>query len=301
MRVLPLPSKLAMKTLPRGALSSAAQQTKSAIVAAICAASLTANPACSLAAAQPTMDEAIVEFTEALYPIIAVQNKAFPALTEQVGALIFKSIEPAKLAKSIDISLDALASVPSDKIAAFNGVVKEAFDGLKTEDCALTPLPPRSLVDNVLKTEAVKLVDTASYKKWDDAWGGTLKLLPKTDSYVAKDGEQYSVICLPTPEQLDKLALAQADIGRAIGRDELKAFGDYVPATLKAGIRPTDAMPIAQTASKLAYIPPEQKIRLTNARKGVEAAAKAEADKVRIEEIKAKAAANRAAMQAASK
>ena len=42
---------------------------------------------------------------------------------------------------------------------------------------------------------------------WDAAWGPTLKLLPKTDSFVAPDQKTYSVICLPAPAKLDKVSL----------------------------------------------------------------------------------------------
>ena len=53
------------------------------------------------AAQQQTLDQAIVEFTEAVHPILAVQNTAFPAFTEQVAGLIFGLVPDDKLAKSM--------------------------------------------------------------------------------------------------------------------------------------------------------------------------------------------------------
>ena len=107
-------------------------------------------------------------FTEALYPILPALNSAFPPLTEQVGALIFNSVEPSKLAKSIDLSLDALTSVPPAKINDFNAVVKESFTGLSPDSgCNVVPLPPKSLVKNIAETDAFKLVDKARLTKCD--------------------------------------------------------------------------------------------------------------------------------------
>ena len=279
----------------QSALKQAEQSAKAAAIGCLCSASIVFAPTATPAAA-PTMNDAIVEFTEALHPVLAIQNTAFPALTEQAAALVFNSIEPAKLAKSIDVSLDALNSVPSEKISAFNGVIKEAFNGLSIDTCGVVPLPPADLLGKIAATEAGSLVDAAKLKAWDAAWGDSIKLLPKSDSYPGPDGKLYSVICLPPPASLDKLALAQADIGRAIGASELKVVTEVVPATLKA-IRPTDAIPLAKTAEKLEKVPPEGKVRLNNARKAVEKAAEAEAYQKRLAEINARSAAAKAALQ----
>lgn len=62
---------------------------------------------------------------------------------------------------------------------------------------------------------------------WQDKWGAAFAALPKTDA----------AICLPsTPASLDTLALAQADVGRAFGVAESKAFGVWTNAMLKSSI-----------------------------------------------------------------
>jgi len=195
-------------------------------------------PAPSLAA-QPTLDEAIVEFAEAVHPILAAQNTQFPAFTEQVAALIFGIVPDDQLAKSIEISIDALTSVPSEKVNVLNSAVKEAFDGMDIKSCPVVPLPPKALVSKIAQTDALGMVDAARLKALDATWGGTLKMLPTSDAYPGPDGNLYSVICLPAPSQLEKLALAQAAVGRSIRTEELRAFKEYVPAALKA-IKPTD-------------------------------------------------------------
>jgi len=242
------------------------------------------------------MNEAIVEFSEAAHPILAIQNTAFPQFTEQIAALVFKSIDPAKLAQSIEVSIDALTSVPADAVETFNGVVKEQFDGLTIDSgCQPVPLPPTDLIGKIAKTDAVALVSPSKLSALDKTWGPTLKLLPTGQVPVGK--ELYSVICLPPPAALDKLALAQAEVGRAIGPAEFKQFAKVVPATLKT-INPTDAIPIAKTAERLTKIPAEQQVRLNTARKAVEKAAAAEAEKARVAEINARSAAAKEALAA---
>ena len=63
-------------------------------------------------------------------------------------------------------------------------------------------------------------------------------------------------------------------------------------------IKPTDAIPIAKTAEKLAKVPPEVQNRLNTARKNVEKAAAAEAYQTKLADMKAAAAARKAAMAA---
>lgn len=76
---------------------------------------------------------------------------------------------------------------------------------------------------------------------------------------------------------------------------QLKRVKENLPATLKV-IRPTDAIPIAKTAEKLAKVPPEVNVRLNTARKEVEKAATAEAYQKKLADMKAAAAAKKAAM-----
>ena len=129
----------------------------------------------------------------------------------------------------------------------FNAVVKESFTGLSPDSgCNVVPLPPKSLVDNVAKTPAAALVDKAKLAKLESTYGGTLKLLPTSDSFVV-DSKPFSVICMPTVDSLDQLTLAQAEVGRAIGQAERAAVVEFVPGALSK-IRPSDAMPLAKTA-----------------------------------------------------
>ena len=274
------------------------QSLKAAAFGATCSAALCLG-ALPAIAAPPSLNDAIVEFTEAVYPVIKVQNSALPDLSEQAAALIFNSVKPEKLATSIDLLFDAFATVPEEKITAFNDVVKDAFGDAKPPACQLVPLPPKSLTDKVLASAAFKQVDSAKLAAFGEKWGPTLKLLPTSDTYKTADGAgPFTVICLPPPEKLDRLALAQADLGRAFGVVEVKRFFDYTPGMLQKEVRMSDAMPLAQTASKMAYVPPDQKIRLNQATKAIEAAAKDEAAKARIEAIKAESAAKKAAMAA---
>lgn len=226
----------------------------------------------------PSLNDAIVELSEASYPILKAQTANFPPFTAQVGDLFLK-IKPDKLAKSIDLGLNVFDSVPADKVAAFTSVVKAEYSGVKTDTCSLVPLPPQSLLEKVKASSAVSQVDSAKFSAFADKWGAAFAALPKTES----------AICLPsTPASLDTLALAQADVGRAFGVAESKAFGVWTNAMLKSSIGLSDALPLADSAKKLApSATSAEKMRFEKAGKMIGNAAAGEAAKARVAEQQA--------------
>jgi len=232
---------LALRLSPvarQSACANAAQAGKTALVAAFCSAQLLGAAPAALAA--PTLPEAIVETSEAAYPILkALPKDTFPPFSAKLADL-FLGIKPDKLAKSLDLGIDVFLSVPDEKVTAFNGVVKEAFDGLKTDSCDLVPLPPKATVDKFTSSEALAAVDAAKLKAFDDKWGPTLKALPKTDA----------AICLPAAEKLDKLALAQAQVGKSFGKEEAKKFGTYFGGIAQASITPGKIFPLIGEGQK---------------------------------------------------
>ena len=222
----------------------------------------------------PTLNDAIVELAEASYPILkAQQAETFAPFQDKVGSLLLKKIKPEKLAKSIDLGLDALNSVPDEKVRALEAAVKEAYSGVNPQSCDLVALPPTSLVERVKASDAVAKVDPSKLQRFGDKYGGAYKALAKTDA----------AICLPSAEALDKLALAQADVGRAIGAEESKKFGVWTEAALKSSIGLSDALPLATDAKKLApSATAQEKLRFQKAGKTVENAAAGEAARARL-------------------
>lgn len=225
-----------------------------------------------------------MELATAAHPILAAQTAdTFPAFTEKIANLIFK-VKSDKLAKSIDLGLDAFLSVPKDKVDALESALKAEMGGLKTSDCTLVPLPPASLADK-FATAASGSAD--KLKAFDSLYGGSLKTLQKTDSAV----------CLPSPESLAKLSLVQVDVGRSFGAAEGKAFGSYTGAMLQSSLGFGDVMPLANDAKKLApSATAAEKARFQKAGKAIEAASKQEANKARMAAQLEKQAANKAAV-----
>ena len=108
------------------------------------------------ATAAPTMNEAIVESSEATYPILkALPAAGFEEFTSKLGN-VFLDIPPEKLSRTLDLGIGVLNSADPDKIAALNTVAEKAFSGLDTGSCDLVPLPPMSLVDKFVKTQVIK-------------------------------------------------------------------------------------------------------------------------------------------------
>ena len=214
------------------------QHCKKALVAGFCSAQLLASPVF----AAPTLTEAIVETSASAYPILkALPSDTFPAFSAKIGDL-FLGFKPDKLAKSINLGVDLFNSVPQDDLTAFNAVVKESFAGLSADSCELVPLPPPSLVQKFTSSEGFAAADADKLKAFDSKWGGTLRALPRS-----QDGAK---ICLPPTEKLDKLALAQAKLGKAFGADEAKAFGVYFGGVSKASIVPGKATILVGSSSR---------------------------------------------------
>lgn len=249
--------------------SAIAEQSKGALVSMLCAVCIatTAAPQSAMAAA-PTIEEAIIEVTSASYPILkALQAETFVPFSEKIGSLVL-DIPAAKLGKSIALGIDVLDSVPDAELTKFNGIVKDAFAELKTDSCTLVPLPSSK---NVAKFNAIVASDSdaaAKIKEFDAKWGPTLSALSKTDS----------AICLPPAATLTKLSLAQADVGRAFGAAEAKAFAAYSTPVLKSSITVGKVLPLLGDAKKLApTASAAEKAAFQAAGKRIEAASKQEA------------------------
>jgi len=270
------------------AASSLASTASHASLATLCSAALlTAAPPAQ--ALPPTIEEAIVEATEASYPIIkALDAQAFPPFAAQVGKILL-DIDQPKLGKAMELGIDIFNSVPADTVTTFNGAVKSAFADQKTATCNLVPLPPTSTVDR-FKAVASTNVDPAKLKAFGASWTPVINSLSKTDTGI----------CLPPVAKLDELSLAQADVGRAFGRPELKRFFDYSGPLLKGEARLTDETLSLLVAAKAqaADATTQQRLDFQKATKKLEAASKREINKnLRARdqaEVQAKAAAKKA-------
>jgi len=273
----------------RGVAASARGLTTHAqagLLAALCSASLVATPLPALAAA--SLNEVIVEVSETSYPIIkSLKAETFGPFCDKIGNLLL-SIKPDKLGKSIELGVDVFTSLPPEKIDAFSATVKDAFANEKVDSCTLVPLPPASLADR-FKAVATEKVDASKLKEFDDKWGPTLGALAKTDS----------AICLPPVATLDKLALSQAELGRAFDPTAAGRFGTYVGPVLKSTFTIGKVLPLLTDAKQLAITAtPAEKAAFQAAGKSVEAAAKREAAAAKTEQLKARSAAIAAAKAA---
>ena len=203
--------------------------------------------------------------SRASHPILqSLKPASFQPFTVNV-ANTFLKISPSKLSQSIDLGLDALNSVPTENIAAFTNAVKDEFSTLKADSCTLVPLPPVSLVQQLKASKVAASMDSAIFFAYQERWGA---------SYAALDSARTdSSVCLPSPESLEKLALAQAEVGRAIGRDEAKRFDAYTSAMLKSArsvVQVQEVLPLLDEASRLANdATPNERSRFADASKSL--------------------------------
>ena len=270
--------------------ASTGHACRSAFIAAFSALTVTTTgpPAQAL---PPTLDSVIVESTDAAYPILkALEPGPFAGWTELLGKVALE-IDPAKLGKSLDLLLDVYNSVPNDKVTTFSGIIKDSFAGLTPDSCTLVPLPAASVAER-LKGVATQTLDSAKLKAFGEKWGPTLSGLSKTPSSI----------CLPSVSSLEKLALAQADIGRAFDFNTVRAFNDYTFPMLKGEAKLTDETFALLTGAKAqaADATFKEKNDFQNALKKLESAAKKEKEKVALARVKIEAAQKAAAAKQSS-
>jgi hypothetical protein len=88
------------------------------VAGALLSAALLAGPQLTIAATTPlsALDGAIVEVSEASYPIIKALNaKTFEPFSEKVANLIL-DINPDELGNAISLGIDVLNSVPAERL-----------------------------------------------------------------------------------------------------------------------------------------------------------------------------------------
>ena len=130
---------------------------------------------------------------------------------------------------------------------------------------------------------AKETVSADKLKTFSDKYSSSIAALAKTDSKI----------CLPTMENLEKLALAQADIGRAFDYDKVTAFSKYIGPVFKSEARLTDETLGLLVAAK-AQAPDatfQERTAFEKAGKKLESAAKKEKEKNAAIRYKAKMAA----------
>jgi hypothetical protein len=187
------------------------------------------------------------------------------------------------------LGLDMFNAVPDAKVASFNDVVKGAFEGLgaTAESCSaatgggLVPLPPAKLVDPFVAGVRSSDAGAAKLKAFQDKWGPTFSALPKTPSGDGAPAAPAPVICLPPLDKYSKLALAQADVGRALAASgEGKRWGSYTADLLKAYFPTSKILPLVKEGQELQYDTPYKvRAEFDKALTALEKTAKAEVKK----------------------
>ena len=198
--------------------------------AAIASAALLSPPP-ALAVVSPT--EAITEAAVSAHPVLrSLSPVYFPGFVDKVADVLIDvpNSRPGALFKAVDTGLDALLTVPKDKLGA--AAIEEAFSGLDTSTCDLVPLPSPELFSKFKDTEVAK-VDAAKLKAAVDVLKETTKSVKRTDTGV----------CLPSPEALTKIALIQTEASAAV---DPAAAAKFAAEAKKLGgaVNPRNVLPL---------------------------------------------------------
>ena len=190
-----------------------------------------------------TDPEAVIEVTAAAYPIIAnLREKTFAPFVTKVAELVIKdrgAKYTADLAKSVDLGLDWFLSLSPEKVKDSTGAVRDAFKGLSPDTCALVPLPPAALFERVAASPAFAGADPAKLEAFEAEAKGVV------DAFAAaRSGDS---VCLPTLNNVQIAALAQADAAESASPARSKAFVAQAKKTI-GGISLGAAVRVANDA-----------------------------------------------------
>jgi len=201
------------------------------LAAAALASAVALSPTPALAVGTPT--EAITEAAVAAHPVLrSLSPVYFPGFCDKVADLIIDipNSRPGALYKTVDAGIDALLTVPKDKLG--KEAIDEAFSGLDTSTCDLVPLPSKDIFAKFKDTEVSK-VDASKIKAAVDVLTEATKGVKRTDTGV----------CLPSPESLTKIALVQTEAQSSV---DPAAGAKFAAEAKKLGgaVNPRNALPL---------------------------------------------------------
>jgi hypothetical protein len=152
------------------------------------------------------LETAIVDASDATYPVLkALTSDTLSPLANKVASIVTKKIPARKLTIAFESAVDALLSIPDDKLAKFTTTVKESYQGISSNDCSVIPFP-LDAANMVQSSEAVSKLDSAKVKQVTEKLSALTQAVPYSSS-GATGG-----ICLPTMQGLEQIWIGQTQL-----------------------------------------------------------------------------------------
>jgi len=178
-----------------------------------------AGPALAVA---PALEAALIEASDASYPILqTLRPETISPFPEALVGILEKRVPPEKITNLIDKGISAFMSIPDADLAAYVKIAGDATAGLSPESCDLVPLPSIAGV-KFANLAGVAGVDSAKLKAAGERAAPALGAFPGTEGKI----------CLPSEAALEKLFVAQTNLLVSTSRD---AFGEFGTAAGQAG------------------------------------------------------------------
>lgn len=190
----------------------------------------------------PQLEAALIEASDASYPILqSLTPETLNPFPDALVGLLGKRVPSYRLTNLIDTGVSAFLSIPDADVAAFLKVAEGATAGLSIESCDLVPLPSAAAA-RFAGLSAFAGVDGENLTKASE------RIAPVLGAFPTAEGK----FCLPSPEGLERLFVAQTDLSLSTSRE---AFGDFGAAAAQAG----KAIPLTDLSNLLPQIQKTQR------------------------------------------
>jgi len=275
------PLKQNPKTQPQIFHNIVSQVKNSVTVAIVCGVSLTFTfpfaPHAANALVSPPVREALVEASDATYPILkSLKPEYIDPVFNGIVKLLVKTVPSDKFGKFLDKSADVIISIPDNDLASFTSALKDAYGDQSPTSCDLVPLPVDA-ANKFAMSEALTKVDPNKLKILNEKLDATIKAIPKQETKM-DDGDTsrttVTAICLPSEKDLEKVFVAQTELSLTVNQAVLQDFGNAATVVGKS-IPPSDLIRLLPEFQKTQRgVDAKAKKRFENAGKAVDKAIK---------------------------
>jgi len=188
---------------------------------------LTVVPNTANALVSPSVEEALIEASDATYPILkTLKPEYIEPLSGSIVKLLVNKVPSDKFVNFLDKGADVIMSIPENDLAAFTSSIKDAYSDLSPETCDLVPLPVDA-ANKFATSEGLAKVDPNKLKAVNEKLDATIKAISKQTRKNDDDVTSTTItaICLPTEKNLEKLFIGQTELSLTLKKEALQEFG----------------------------------------------------------------------------
>jgi hypothetical protein len=220
--------------------------TNHLLAGAVSAVLLTTFPArvvASDAVSGTSLEAAIVQVSEAAYPVFrSIEDVSL--LSSKLVSIVDKKIPVPKATEALDKGIDTFLAIPDDKVAKFASILQSSYEGVSNDNCKSLS-GTGTAAAHFAAIPAVQGLDANKVKALQEKYASANKAV------VQKSGD----ICLPPSSKgLEQVWIGQTELTLNMPKAESKAFVGSL----------TNAIKVVPTQEWLRLLPDAKKTFTSN-------------------------------------